>query len=184
MRASLIPLDGGQTIELIKDVTVIGRKEFCDVRLDDPSVSKVHLLIAKSDGLLLFRDMCSTNGTKVNGQRVIRGMLLPNDKLQIAACKFQVQLLPNDPPPNNSTPDPAPRVDEAVVRVFKADDLARPDFAEAMKQRVDPSAPREKVDDPKLVNLDDDPHSSSTTPTNDHDSAQSDVPLDDVGRIT
>jgi pSer/pThr/pTyr-binding forkhead associated (FHA) protein len=161
MRASLIPLDGGQTIELIKDITVIGRKEFCDVRLDDPSVSKVHLLIAKSDGLLLFRDMCSTNGTKVNGQRVVRGMLLPNDNLQIAACRFQVQLLPSDPPqtPNDPDSDPTPRVDEAVVRVFKADELARPDIADAMRQRMDPAALRKDVDA--------EPPSSSATPTND-----------------
>src|SRR5262245_9308923 len=114
MRASLIPLEGGKAIELVKDVTVIGRKEFCDVRLEDPSVSKVHLLIAKSDGLLLFRDMGSTNGTKVNGQRVVRGMLLPNDNLQIASCKFQVQLL-SDTPLEPGPPPPAPLADEAVV---------------------------------------------------------------------
>jgi pSer/pThr/pTyr-binding forkhead associated (FHA) protein len=176
MRASLIPLDGGQTIELVKDVTVIGRKEFCDVRLDDPSVSKVHLLIAKSDGLLLFRDMCSTNGTKVNGQRVIRGMLLPNDKLQIAACKFQVQLL-SDSPLDASTPDPTPHADEAVVRVFKADELARPGLADAMKQRVDPAVLRKAGDNPRAFGLDVDPHSSSTTPTNDQDSEEADDPI-------
>jgi pSer/pThr/pTyr-binding forkhead associated (FHA) protein len=166
MRASLIPLDGGQTIELVKDVTVIGRKEFCDVRLDDPSVSKVHLLIAKSDGLLLFRDMSSTNGTKVNGQRVIRGMLLPNDKLQIAACRFQVQLLPKDPPQDK--PNPSPRIDDAVVRVFKADDLARPGSPDAMKQNVDLVLPREG-DDGNADRFVDDPQSSST-PAHDPDS--------------
>jgi pSer/pThr/pTyr-binding forkhead associated (FHA) protein len=128
MRASLIPLEGGTAIEIVKEITVIGRKEFCDVKLDDPSVSKVHLLIAKTDGLLLFRDMGSTNGTKVNGQRVIRGALLPNDKLQIAAVKYQVQLLPDDP----STAHDAASVvtpqsdDSAVVRVFRAQELAHP----------------------------------------------------------
>ena len=61
MRASLIPLDGGQPIEIVKDVTVIGRKEFCDVRLENPSISKVHIVIVQTDGLLLFRDLGSTN---------------------------------------------------------------------------------------------------------------------------
>lgn len=133
MRASLIPVEGGSAIEIVKDITVIGRKEFCDVKLDDPSVSKVHLLIAKTDGLLLFRDMGSTNGTKVNGQRVIRGALLPNDKLQIAAVKYQVQLLPDDPTTANDvsgvvTPQSE---DPAVVRVFRAQELARPIPVEA-----------------------------------------------------
>ena len=164
MRASLIPLDGGQTIELVKDITVIGRKEFCDVRLDDPSVSKVHLLIAKSDGLLLFRDMCSTNGTKVNGQRVIRGMLLPNDKLQIAACKFEVQLLPSEPPPENGSVTPSPRLDDAVVRVFKADELARPSPLVARNPAADLRPPPEDGEVGKPHNFIDDPQGSSTPP--------------------
>jgi pSer/pThr/pTyr-binding forkhead associated (FHA) protein len=126
MRASLIPVDGGSAIEIVKDITVIGRKDFCDVKLDDPSVSKVHLLVAKTDGLLLFRDMASTNGTKVNGQRVIRGALLPNDKLQIAAVKYQVQLLPDD---SSTAHDGASAVtpqseQPAGVRVFRAQELA------------------------------------------------------------
>jgi pSer/pThr/pTyr-binding forkhead associated (FHA) protein len=133
MRASLIPIDGGSAIEIVKDITVIGRKDFCDVKLDDPSVSKVHLLIAKTDGLLLFRDMASTNGTKVNGQRVIRGALLPNDKLQIAAVKYQVQLLPDDSSTAHdqsavATPQSEPA---AGVRVFRAQELAHADEGKA-----------------------------------------------------
>jgi pSer/pThr/pTyr-binding forkhead associated (FHA) protein len=168
MRASLIPLDGGQTIELVKDVTVIGRKEFCDVRLDDPSVSKVHILIAKSDGLLLFRDMGSTNGTKVNGQRVIRGMLLPNDKLQIAACKFQVQLLPSEPPGNHQEEEAVPRSDDAVVRVFKAHDLAQPVSPEAMKAGANNARPQDGGEQARAGGSSDDPCSSST-PLDDRD---------------
>src|SRR5437867_3001236 len=127
MRASLIPLDNGQPIEIVKDVTVVGRKEFCDVRLDDPSVSKVHLLIVRTDGLLLFRDMGSTNGTKVNGQRVIRGALLPNDKLSIAACRYQVQFLPDEPNTDKEISDhETPNVGQpAMVQVFRAQELVQ-----------------------------------------------------------
>ena len=125
MRASLVPLDGGQAIEIVKEIVVIGRTESCDIQIDDPSVSKVHLLIAQTDGLLVFRDMGSTNGTKVNGQRVIRGMLLPNDKLQIAACRYQVQMLPDGPVQGSAEPEPDGRHAEVGVRVFKAEDLAQ-----------------------------------------------------------
>src|SRR5262245_50948674 len=95
MRAQLLPLDGGPPIDIVKDLTLVGRKEDCDVRLDHKSVSKMHCVLVKTDGLLLLRDLGSTNGTRVNGQRVRRAALLPNDQLIIAHFKFRVHLGPD-----------------------------------------------------------------------------------------
>jgi predicted component of type VI protein secretion system len=92
MRAQLVPLEGGQAIDVAKDLTLVGRKEDCDLRLEHKSVSKLHCVIVKTDGLLLLRDLGSTNGTRVNGQRVRRAALLPNDQLSIANYKFRVHL--------------------------------------------------------------------------------------------
>src|SRR4051794_18685581 len=92
MRAQLVPLEGGSPIEITKDLTLVGRKEECDLCLNHKSVSKMHCVIVKTDGLLLLRDLGSTNGTRVNGQRVRRAALLPNDQLSIAHYKFKVQL--------------------------------------------------------------------------------------------
>src|SRR5436189_4544468 len=97
MRAQLIPLDGNPPIDLVKDLTVVGRKEDCDLRLEHKSVSKMHCVIVKTDGLLLLRDLGSTNGTRVNGHRVRRAALLPNDQLSIANYKFRVYLGPDLP---------------------------------------------------------------------------------------
>ena len=127
MRAVLLPLDGNQPIEIAKDITVIGRQEYCDVQLDHSSISKVHLILVKMDGALLFRDLGSTNGTKVNGQRVVRGALLPNDKLTIAACKFRVQLGGDAAGMEDGRTEeivPAPE-DSPAFRVLMAKDLAR-----------------------------------------------------------
>src|SRR6478752_5006859 len=95
MRAQLLPLDGGAPIEINKDLVVVGRKEDCDVRLDHKSVSKMHCVLVKTDGLLLLRDLGSTNGTRVNGTRVRRACLLPNDQVSIAHYKFRVYLGPD-----------------------------------------------------------------------------------------
>jgi pSer/pThr/pTyr-binding forkhead associated (FHA) protein len=92
MRAQLLPLDGGPPIDVSKDLTLVGRKEDCDLRLNHKSVSKMHCILVKTDGLLLLRDLGSTNGTRVNGQRVRRAALLPNDQLSIAGYKFKVHL--------------------------------------------------------------------------------------------
>jgi len=103
MIAQLIPVDGSPPIAITRDVTLVGRKkELCDVVLDSTNVSKLHCVIAKTDGLLFIRDLGSTNGTKVNGQRVIRGALLPGDELTFANLKFRVYLGPETKPVNRT----------------------------------------------------------------------------------
>src|SRR5881392_201416 len=100
MRAQLVPLDGSPSIDIVKDLIVVGRKDECDLRLDHKSVSKMHCIIVKTDGLLLLRDLGSTNGTRVNGHRVRRAALLPKDQISIAGFKYQIHLGgPADPPP-------------------------------------------------------------------------------------
>ena len=102
MRAQLLPLDGSSAIEIAKDLLVVGRREDCDLRLEHKSVSKIHCVIIKTDGLLMLRDLGSTNGTRVNGTRVRRAALLPNDQLNIAGYKFRIYLGPDGPAPKCS----------------------------------------------------------------------------------
>jgi pSer/pThr/pTyr-binding forkhead associated (FHA) protein len=97
MRAQLIPLDGTAPIEIVKDLTLVGRREDCDLRMEHKTISKMHCMIVKTDGLLFLRDLGSTNGTRVNGQRVRRAALLPNDQLVIAGFKFRVVLGADEP---------------------------------------------------------------------------------------
>lgn len=102
MRVRLVPMDGGSPIEILKDLIVVGRREDCDVMLDHKSISKQHCIIVKNDGILLLRDLGSTNGTRVNGQRVRRAAILPNDQLFIASLRFTVQIVPDDEPISQS----------------------------------------------------------------------------------
>lgn len=98
MRAQLVPLKGGRPIPIVRDVTLVGRKkDLCDIVIDRSSISKLHCLLVRSDGLLFLRDLGSTNGTKVNGQRVVRGALLPGDELAFASERFRVEMGPDVP---------------------------------------------------------------------------------------
>lgn len=96
MKAELIPTDGGPPIPITRDVTVVGRREYCDVRIDDPSLSKRHCVLVKTDGLLVIRDLATTNGTKVKGQKVRWAALLPEDRIALGSVKFRVYLGPDN----------------------------------------------------------------------------------------
>jgi len=122
MRAKLVPLDGGPAIEITKDLVLVGRKEDCDVSLDHKSVSKLHCVIVKTDGLLLVRDLGSTNGTRVNGQRIRRAALLPNDQLHIASLKYQVLFGPGEPPVSPSEQTQRIEADELAKLLNKSKD--------------------------------------------------------------
>ncbi|MFK7819236.1 MAG: FHA domain-containing protein [Planctomycetaceae bacterium] len=98
MHAQLIPNDGSAPITLRRDITLVGRKTgLCDLIIDRSSISKIHCILVKTDGLLFVRDLGSTNGTRVNGQRVTRGALLPGDVLSFSSVKYKVHLGPDLP---------------------------------------------------------------------------------------
>lgn len=88
MRVRLIPADGSAEVELTRDMVLVGRGENCNVRVDHKSVSKLHAVLVITDGLVLLRDLGSTNGTRVNGTRVRRAALLPNDQVAFANFRF------------------------------------------------------------------------------------------------
>jgi hypothetical protein len=98
MKSELIPLNGDPPIAVTRDLTLIGRREYCDVVVGHPSLSKRHCVLVRTDGLLVIRDLITTNGTKVNGQRVMWAALLPNDRLTLGRLKFRVYLGPDDVP--------------------------------------------------------------------------------------
>jgi predicted component of type VI protein secretion system len=98
MKAELVPENGDPPIPITKDVTLVGRRGHCDVVVDHPSLSKLHCVLVKTDGLLVIRDLLSTNGTKVKGQKVRWAALLPDDRIALGSYRMRVYLGPDDAP--------------------------------------------------------------------------------------
>jgi hypothetical protein len=70
----------GKIFELVKDVVTVGRDVNNDVVLNDAEVSRNHARLTAQSGGYLIEDLASTNGTFVNGQRLIGPKLLnPGD---------------------------------------------------------------------------------------------------------
>ena len=68
------------------------------MQVNDASLSKRHCVLVKTDGLIVIRDLGTTNGTKVKGQRVRWAALLPDDRLTLGSYKMRVYLGPDDLP--------------------------------------------------------------------------------------
>ena len=72
-------------------VRTVGRATGADFIVDAALVSRVHCrLTALPDGQLEVRDLESTNGTFVNGQRVEQAHLSDGDRLQIGRLELVV----------------------------------------------------------------------------------------------
>jgi len=115
MKAELVPENGDPPIPITKDLTVVGRKNTCDVFIDDASLSKRHCVLVKTDGLLVVRDLATTNGTKVKGQRIRWAALLPDDRLTFGAYKVRIYLGPDDAPAPSELPDRSKRAETAPI---------------------------------------------------------------------
>lgn len=90
MPARLVALDEGPDIPLDRSMIVVGRHPQCDARLDSLRVSRHHCCMTQDQGDVIVRDLGSTNGVRINGQRVEFGRLRSGDELSIAHIRFRL----------------------------------------------------------------------------------------------
>ena len=90
MPVMLLSLSDGPSILLDKPILLFGRHAECDVQLNSKKVSRRHCCLAQVNDYLVIRDLGSTNGVKINGQRLTEGRLRPGDELEIGNFRYQV----------------------------------------------------------------------------------------------
>jgi DNA-binding CsgD family transcriptional regulator len=75
---------------LTKGRQTLGRSRSCDIRVNYPSVSRVHAEIRWDGDTFLLRDLDSKNGSYCNGKRIKEAAFEVGDSLRLARVKLSV----------------------------------------------------------------------------------------------
>jgi pSer/pThr/pTyr-binding forkhead associated (FHA) protein len=100
--------DTGELIPLRGELTTVGRGHGADVRLDDPSVPRLHAEIVWRGPYIYVADLgLSRNGTRANGRPVARRVLDDGDVLSFGSARCRIEGVPGKswpPEPNCDAP--------------------------------------------------------------------------------
>jgi len=87
-------------VPILKGQLIIGRGEESDIPIQDPSVSRQHLLLScrrvvdrngRQEFRVLLKDLGSTNGTLVNSRRVQRAVLRSGDMISLGQALLRFE---------------------------------------------------------------------------------------------
>jgi len=81
-----------RSFSVVRNMTIIGRREDCDLRIPVGDVSRKHCRLVRTDDGVRIEDLGSSNGTIVNGQRIQESELNPGDVVGIGPVQFIVQI--------------------------------------------------------------------------------------------
>ena len=81
-----------RSFSLPRTVTVIGRREDCDLRIPLGDVSRKHCRFIADNDTLKLEDLGSSNGTFHNGVRIQEAMINAGDNVQVGPVMFVVQI--------------------------------------------------------------------------------------------
>jgi pSer/pThr/pTyr-binding forkhead associated (FHA) protein len=96
MPFQLVVVQGGRSstpaVKIGVGATTVGRQEDCQFRIASSMVSRRHCQIVEHEGKLYVKDLGSSNGTVVNGKKVLdQQVLSPGDRLTIGPVTFRVE---------------------------------------------------------------------------------------------
>lgn len=93
--------------ELKRGTTTVGRGSDSDIQIGDSAASRQHLQLIWDGTAGLARDLGSTNGSKINGERFREAALSPGIVITIGQTALQFQLVPGRSSGSTAAPRPA-----------------------------------------------------------------------------
>lgn len=92
MPLTLVAAAGNPSIQLLKGHTyAVGRTSACDLPIQDPTVSRNHAELEVVEDGVRVRDLGSTNGTFLDGERITDAVAAPGARLAFGKVAFQVR---------------------------------------------------------------------------------------------
>lgn len=145
----------------------MGRQQGCQVRINSSLVSRKHCEVFEKKGLLLVKDLGSSNGTFVNGKRIADQQVLEiGDELSVGPIRFRIEKFEGvavaaaaagvpiaepatekDPEEFEITFDEEPDADDQTRMLTPAPQKPAPEPVAAVAAPA-PAAPRPVDDDP------------------------------------
>jgi DNA-binding NtrC family response regulator len=103
---TVVDAKGGERFHRVDDETespvLVGHSVTCAIRVDDPSVSRRHASLEIAGNKLRFRDLDSTNGSFLDGTRVVEVLLSGGETIRIGGTKLFVSTLADAAPPSKT----------------------------------------------------------------------------------
>ncbi|TCZ88644.1 FHA domain-containing protein [Lysobacter sp. N42] len=104
----------GRTFAL-SSVTTVGRSPDCTLRLDEAGISRSHARLLPSEDGVQFEDLGSTNGTFLNGKRVLHGVARVGDEIGFDTLRFQLASTTHSGDAHTSEPPPRTPLDPRLA---------------------------------------------------------------------
>lgn len=123
---------------------LLGRSESCDLTINHDSISAVHAVLEIFENKAIIYDMNSTNGTFVNGDKVIVKEMYVGDTFKLADIEFEFLVYSSEdalPPVLDAL---EPLAGKASVKQIPASDVVSP-------KELPKSAPSVAVEVPSIV---------------------------------
>lgn len=111
MKITLVVEKSRKSVQILKEVSILGRSGECDIVVPDMSVSRIHCSITQKDGAVKIEDLGSKNHTGVPGKILMEkgdgATVKHGDTIAIGNIEFIIQIddqpLPKDNSPLSDT---------------------------------------------------------------------------------
>jgi hypothetical protein len=146
----------GQVIPLNRKKFLIGREQDCQLRPNSEMVSRHHCVFSVDDFSVRLRDLGSTNGTVVNGERIRKEVVLnDSDTVVIGNLEFKLSIKANVKVPDVAADSDVAQQDETVVGEAQTLHETPATVLESDSQVAQPASPQQDPQAPSMPPMSD-----------------------------